>query len=163
MIVFGSSGAKNVPDGFSYDQAWEQIVQAMQIAAPIAAEHGITIVIEPLNKKEANIVLTGAEGLKLAREIDRPSVQLLIDYYHMALEGESPDILLEGTRRDPAHAHLDRAGPHLSCCGGARLYAVLCEPEGHRLRRAGSASRQRRRTSRSDAVASLAVLKQLAS
>ena len=79
VIVFGSSGAKNVPDGFPYDQAWEQIVQSMRIAAPIAAEHGITIVIEPLNKKEANIVLNGAEGLKLAREINRPSVQLLID------------------------------------------------------------------------------------
>ena len=95
VIVFGSSGAKNVPEGFPYDRAWEQIVQAMRIAAPIAAQHGITIVIEPLNKKEANIVLTGAEGLKLAREIDRPSVQLLIDYYHMALENESAGILLE--------------------------------------------------------------------
>ena len=95
MIVFGSSAAKNVPEGFPYDRAWEQIVQAMRIAAPIAAQHGITIVIEPLNQKEANIVLTGAEGLKLGPR-DRPaSVQLQIDYYHMALENESPDILLE--------------------------------------------------------------------
>ena len=133
VIVFGSSGAKNVPEGFPYDHAWEQIVQAMRIAAPIAAEHGITIVIEPLNKKEANIVLNGAEGLKLAREIDRPSVQLLIDYYHMALENESPDILLEA-RDAIRHTHISTVP--------ARTYpitvepgysALLCEPEGHRL------------------------------
>jgi len=119
VIVFGSSGAKNVPEGFPYDRAWEQIVQAMRIAAPIAAEHGITIVIEPLNQKEANIVLTGAEGLKLAREIDRPSVQLLIDYYHMALENESPDILLEA-RDAIRHTHISTVP--------ARTYPVAVEP-----------------------------------
>ena len=91
----------------------------MRIAAPIAAEHGITIVIEPLNKKEANIVLNGAEGLKLAREIDRPSVQLLIDYYHMALENESPDILLEA-RDMIRHTHISTVP--------ARTYPVAVEP-----------------------------------
>jgi sugar phosphate isomerase/epimerase len=119
VIVFGSSGAKNVPEGFPYDRAWEQIVQSMRIAAPIAAEHGITIVIEPLNQKEANIVLNGAEGLKLAREIDRPSVQLLIDYYHMALENESPDILLEA-RDAIRHTHISTVP--------ARTYPISADP-----------------------------------
>lgn len=119
IIVFGSAGAKNVPEGFPYEQAWAQIVHAMRIAAPIAAAHGITIVIEPLNRKEANIVLNGAEGLKLAREINRPSVQLLIDFYHMALEGESPDILL--TAGDAIrHTHISTVP--------ARAYPVAVEP-----------------------------------
>lgn len=119
VIVFGSSGAKNVPEGFPYDQAWQQIVQAMHIAAPIAAEHGITIVIEPLNKKEANIVLNGAEGLKLAQDIDRPSVQLLIDFYHMALENESPDILLKAGSAIQ-HTHISTVP--------ARTYPVTVDP-----------------------------------
>jgi len=119
VIVFGSAGAKNVPEGFPYDQAWAQIVHAMHIAAPIAAEHGITIVIEPLNRKEANIVLTGAEGLKLMRAINRPSVQLLIDYYHMALEGESADIVLEAGDAI-RHTHISTVP--------ARTYPVRIEP-----------------------------------
>jgi D-psicose/D-tagatose/L-ribulose 3-epimerase len=162
VIVFGSSGAKNVPDGFPYDRAWEQIVHSMRIAAPIAAEHGITIVIEPLNQKEANIVLTGAEGLKLAREIDRPSVQLLIDYYHMALENESPDILLEA-RDAIRHTHIATVP--------ARTYPVAVEP-GYlpffaNLKAIGYQGRvsieAKTENFEEDAAAALAVLKRLAS
>ena len=160
MIVFGSSGAKNVPEGFPYDQAWQQIVQAMQIAAPIAAQHGITIVIEPLNKKEANIVLNGAEGLRLAREIDRPSVQLLIDFYHMALEGESPDILLAAGDAI-RHTHISTAP--------ARTYPITAEP-GYlpffaNLKAIGYGGRisveARTDNFQADAAAALAVLRQL--
>jgi D-psicose/D-tagatose/L-ribulose 3-epimerase len=162
VIVFGSSGAKNVPEGFPYDRAWKQIVRSMQIAAPIAAEHGITIVIEPLNQKEANIVLTGAEGLKLAREIDRPSVQLLIDYYHMALENESPDILLEA-RDAIRHTHIATVP--------ARTYPVAVEP-GYlpffaNLKAIGYQGRvsieAKTENFEEDAAAALAVLKRLAS
>ena len=162
VIVFGSSGAKNVPDDFPYDRAWEQIVQAMRIAAPIATQHGITIVIEPLNKKESNIVLTGAEGLKLAQEIDRPSVQLLVDYYHMALENESPDILLKagGAIR---HIHISTVP--------ARTYPVAIEPGylpffanlksiGYRGRVSIEAKTE---NFESDAAAALTVLKRLTS
>jgi D-psicose/D-tagatose/L-ribulose 3-epimerase len=162
VIVFGSSGAKNVPEGFPYDRAWEQIVQAMRIAAPVAARHGITIVIEPLNRKEANIVLTGAEGLKLAHEIDRPSVQLLIDYYHMALENESPDILLEA-RDAIRHVHVSTVP--------ARTYPIAIEP-GYlpffaNLKSIGYQGRvsveAKTESFESDAAAALEVLKQLAS
>ncbi len=162
MIVFGSSGAKNVPESFPYDRAWEQIVQAMRIAAPIAAQYGITIVIEPLNQKEANIVLSGAEGLKLAREIDRPSVQLLIDYYHMALENESPDILLEA-RDAIRHTHISTVP--------TRAYPIAVEP-GYlpffaNLKAIGYGGRvsieAKSENFEEDAAAALAVLRQLAS
>jgi sugar phosphate isomerase/epimerase len=160
VIVFGSSGAKNVPEGFPYDQAWAQIVKAMHIAAPIAAEHGITIVIEPLNKKEANIVLNGAEGLKLAQDIDRPSVQLLIDFYHMALENESPDILLKAGDAIQ-HTHISTVP--------ARTYPVTVDP-GYlpffaNLKAIGYQGRvsveARTDSFYEDAKAALAVLKQL--
>lgn len=160
VIVFGSAGAKNVPEGFPHDQAWQQIVQAMRIAAPIADAHGITIVIEPLNRKEANIVLTGAEGLKLARDIDRPSVQLLIDYYHMMLENESADILLEA-REAIRHIHIASVP--------ARTYPVAIEPGFlpffANLKAIGYAGRvsieARTDNFQADAAAALKVLKQL--
>lgn len=95
VIVFGSSDAKNVPPGYSHSDAWRQIVELLQTLGPIAAKLGITIVIEPLNRRESNIVCTAAEGLKLAREVAHPNIQLLIDYYHLRLESEDPGIVLE--------------------------------------------------------------------
>jgi sugar phosphate isomerase/epimerase len=87
-IVFGSSGAKNVPAGFPMSLAWNQIVALLKRLGPMAAQRSITIAIEPINKTEANIVTLAAEGLRLAREVDHPSVQLLIDFYHLAMEKE---------------------------------------------------------------------------
>lgn len=107
IIVFGSSSAKNVPAGFPMTRAWAQIVEALRMVDPIAGEYGITIVIEPLNRRESNIVLTGREGLALARQVDRPQIKLLVDYYHMTMEDESPDILLEAAS-EVRHIHFAR-------------------------------------------------------
>ncbi len=95
IIVFGSSGAKNVPAGFPYPTAWAQIVALLQALGPIAEHHGVTIAIEHLNKRESNIVTLAAEGLKLAREVGHDSVQLLIDYYHLTRENEKWDVISE--------------------------------------------------------------------
>ena len=58
LIVFGSSDARNMPQGFPKEVAGKQIVELLQHLGPVAAQHGITIAIEPLNRQESNI-LTG--------------------------------------------------------------------------------------------------------
>lgn len=47
VIVFGSSGAKNVPEGFPYDRAFGQIADALRMIDTYAASAGIHIAIEP--------------------------------------------------------------------------------------------------------------------
>jgi D-psicose/D-tagatose/L-ribulose 3-epimerase len=93
-IVFGSSGAKNVPAGFDMRAAWRQIVELLQAIGPLAQARSITIAIEPLNRQESNIVNRAAEGLKLAREVNHPHIQLLVDYYHLMMEHESPEVVI---------------------------------------------------------------------
>jgi D-psicose/D-tagatose/L-ribulose 3-epimerase len=95
VIVFGSSGAKNVPAGFDHRAAWRQIVELLRRLGPMAASRGLAIAIEPLNKTESNIVNLAAEGLRLAAEVAHPHVGLLVDYYHLAMEREAPAILVE--------------------------------------------------------------------
>ena len=107
-IVFGSADAKNVPAGYSHEDAWGQIVELLQALGPIAGNYGITIAIEPLNTRESNIVCTAKEGLKLAREVNHPNVQLLIDYYHLRQANEDPAIVLEA---GSAIRHLHFAEP----------------------------------------------------
>jgi len=103
IVVFGSSGAKNVPAGFSMDAAWRQIVELLRQLGPMAADRGLTIAIEPLNRGESNIVNLASEGLKLEREVDHPGVRLLIDYYHLAIEKEDPGIAVQA---GPALRHV---------------------------------------------------------
>jgi sugar phosphate isomerase/epimerase len=73
--------------------------------APLARSRGITIAIEPLRHQETNIINTAREGLALVKAVDQPEIQLLVDYYHLAEEGESADILLEAGKAI-VHTHI---------------------------------------------------------
>ncbi|MBS4201412.1 sugar phosphate isomerase/epimerase [Bacillus sp. FJAT-49732] len=87
-IVFGSGGARSFPDGFSCERAEEQILQFLSLVADNAEPLGITIVIEPLNKKESNMINSVIEAEELAKKINRESIQILADFYHMDEENE---------------------------------------------------------------------------
>ncbi len=109
-IVFGSGGARNVPDGFDRSQAVEQITDFLQLIAPMAAKRKITIVIEPLNKSECNIINTVAEGMTYVKRVDHPNIQCLVDSYHFWLEDE-PLANLEAAMPWIKHVHVaDRDG-----------------------------------------------------
>jgi sugar phosphate isomerase/epimerase len=69
----------------------------------MAAQRGLTIAIEPINRQEANIVTLASEGLRLAREVNDPHIQLLVDFYHLMMEKEDFGILAEA---GPALRHV---------------------------------------------------------
>ena len=108
VVVFGSGGARRVPDGFAKDEAFKQLVDFGRRAAAEGRTHGITITIEPLRRQETNINNTAGEGLALVEAIDHPNFQLMIDFYHLASEQEDPAIVLRAKDR---LRHLHVANP----------------------------------------------------
>jgi sugar phosphate isomerase/epimerase len=109
IVVFGSGGARRVPDGFPKDEAFRQLVDFGKRIAPEARARGITVAIEPLRREETNIVNSAAEGLDLVKAIDDPNVQLMIDFYHLASEREDPAIV---SRAKDYIRHLHIANPN---------------------------------------------------
>jgi D-psicose/D-tagatose/L-ribulose 3-epimerase len=108
IVVFGSGGARRVPDGFPKEEAFRQLVEFGRRAAREARANGITIAIEPLRKQETNIINTAAEGLDLVNAIADPNFELMIDFYHLASEQEDPAIVL---RAKDHIRHLHMANP----------------------------------------------------
>jgi len=109
IVVFGSGGARRVPDGFPPDEAFQQLVEFGRRVAAAAQRRRITVVIEPLRKQETNIVNSANEGLTLVQAINEPAFQLMIDFFHLASEHEDPAIVL----RAGAHLrHLHMANPN---------------------------------------------------
>ena len=104
IIVWGSAGSRNVPDGYSRDLAWEQIKTFLHYAGDIAGARNLIVAIEPLRKQESNIINTGAEALRLVHEVNHPHVKMIIDYYHLRVEKEDPDILRKA-RAEIVHLH----------------------------------------------------------
>jgi D-psicose/D-tagatose/L-ribulose 3-epimerase len=109
IIVWGSAGSRNVPEGYSRDQAWQQIKTFLGMAGDLAKSRKIVIAIEPLRKQESNIINSGAEALRLVREVNHPNVKMIIDYYHLRQENEDPEIMVQA--RD-AIVHLHFANPN---------------------------------------------------
>ena len=118
VIVLGSPKSKNVPEGYPMDKAWSQLVELLKSIDLLVRAKGITIVIEPLCKLESNIINTAAEGLRLARAVDRENIKLLVDYYHLVMEKEDPEILL---RAGSYIKHVHFANP------AGRVYPIEAE------------------------------------
>lgn len=105
IVVFGSSGARNVPAGFPLTAAWDQLRDLLRHLGPLAEHRGITLALEHLNRQESNILNTVAECWRLAQEVAHPRVRLLIDAYHLLVEGEPLAILAE-VGSAIAHVHV---------------------------------------------------------
>ena len=120
VIVFGSPRSRNVPEGYSMDKAWSQLVALLRLVDPLAGAKGLTVVIEPLCKLESNIINTAGEGLQLSRAVDRGNIKLLVDYYHLVMEEEDPEIV---SRAGVSIQHVHFANPD------GRVYPVEAEDD----------------------------------
>ena len=108
MLVFGSSKAKHVPDGFSREKAWDQLYEVGNLFADTAAKYGQMVVVEPLSYTEVNIVNTVQEGAEYSRTLNRDNFKLLVDFYHFD-HNEEDWASLERNKDLLIHAHIATA------------------------------------------------------
>jgi sugar phosphate isomerase/epimerase len=90
FIVFGSSGARALRDGWPKEQADTQFVALLKRMGPLAEKHGVTVVVEQLQTSECNYINHLGEAAKLIREAGHPHIRVLADLYHMARVGDTP-------------------------------------------------------------------------
>ena len=65
---------------------WDRAVASLKAAAAYAAECGVRLAVEPLNRFETDLVNTVDQGLGLVRDIGADNVGLLLDTFHMNIE-----------------------------------------------------------------------------
>ncbi len=98
-IVFGSGGARRIPEGVSPEQGRATLVRKLrEIICPMAAEYGILIAIEPLRYEESNILNSVHEAVEVMNEVGHKNLKVLADLYHMVCVEEEFEYLsgLEG-------------------------------------------------------------------
>ena len=86
IIVFGSGGARNIPEGGDRMVTWKNLERFLTLCSDVAADTPVAIAIEPLNRSECNIVNSVAEGMDLVRAVGRPNIAVLSDLYHVDVE-----------------------------------------------------------------------------
>ena len=68
---------------------WKNSVEGMQILAPIAAQYGIDLGMEVLNRFENHILNTAEEGVAFVKEVGMDNVKVMLDTFHMNIEESS--------------------------------------------------------------------------
>ena len=75
---------------------WKRAVTGLREAAKMAADAGVTLALEPLNRFETDLVNTAEQVVRLIDEIGSPAVGVHLDTFHMNIEEHS---ILEAIRR----------------------------------------------------------------
>jgi sugar phosphate isomerase/epimerase len=118
IIVFGSGGARKCPEGFDQRRAFSQLAEVGRLAADAASPYGITIALEPLNRKETNMINSLGEALELVKTVSRDNFKIIADIYHILTEDEPPKAIL--------------------ACGGYIVHTHIATKEGRRFPHEGN-------------------------
>lgn len=110
-LVFGSSGARRIPDGMSLEEGRAQIVDFLKnLVVPVAEKYNLPVAIEPLRPEECNAINTVADGVEIAKRVDSPYVKVLADVAHMFVQNESMESLHD-FKGWVVHAHTSNPDP----------------------------------------------------
>jgi sugar phosphate isomerase/epimerase len=137
LMVFGSGTARSAPDGFPMDRAHVQIRDFLLMCGDLAEARDLRVVIEPQNYTDTNMLHTVPQAVLLAQEINRPNVQVMADFFHMCLNDEPMEDLVDNAAY-LIHAHIadpGRGRPVTSVDDHAQFFDAL-----HRARYEGRVS-----------------------
>ncbi len=105
MILFGAhfgapaiigSMQGNVLPGSNREETMERLFHGLEILQKKASDEGVTLIYEPLNRYETNLLNTLKAGIEFLKKNDLKNVRLLADLFHMNIEEDSlTEIILE--------------------------------------------------------------------
>jgi len=105
VMVIGSPKSRNLLPGVTRDDAMRYAREVFTPCLELAAQHKITLAIEPLGPKETDFLNTAAEGIELIERINHPNFRLHLDVKAMSSEPTPiPDIIKQSARH-LAHFH----------------------------------------------------------
>lgn len=160
IVVFGSGKCRTCPLDVKFLDAYKRLVEVCRLTGEIAGKYGIKVVIEPLSRKETNMICTVAEGAVLQQDVANENVGLLADYFHICANAD--DVNSIAVIKDLDHIHI--------ASGNGRRYPLPGDGESYdalfaALRAAGYNARMsiegKTENIAQDGKAALAYMKQL--
>lgn len=91
--------------GRSADE-WRRAVANFKEAGRIAADNGVTVAVEPLNRFETYVLNTAADTAALLEEVGSANLGILLDVFHANIEEKSIAEAIRACGRRLAHVHV---------------------------------------------------------
>lgn len=87
--AYSAVGKRRKIPGEQRRREWDLAVAGLAAAGKMAADHGVTMAIEPINRFETDLVNTSQQVKQMIRDIDLPSVRIHLDTFHMHIEEQN--------------------------------------------------------------------------
>jgi sugar phosphate isomerase/epimerase len=94
------------PKGQAPEQSMDYLVEALRACTSAAAQEGVRLALEPLNRYETDLIHTTAEGLALLDRVGAENLGLLLDTFHMNIEEPSIEQSLSACGPRLFHFHV---------------------------------------------------------
>ncbi len=98
-VIYSAIGRKI--DRIPGERYWDRAAKGLKQVARVAADLGVTIGIEPINRYETFLINTCEQAMRLRKMIDEPNVAIHPDAYHMNIE------------ENDFYAPLKKVAPHI--------------------------------------------------
>lgn len=109
---------------------WETAVARLRPVMAYAAERGVRVAIEPINRYETDFIHTAADGMRLIADLGYANVGLMLDLFHMNIEEPSIEDGLRLAADRLWHVHIADSGRRFPGSGHLdfdRIFAALEE------------------------------------
>jgi D-psicose/D-tagatose/L-ribulose 3-epimerase len=120
------TGAAPTPD------EWGRAVAALRVVGQVAADAGVRLAIEPLNRFETYFLNTAADARRLVTEVGNPAIGILLDAFHLNIEEKDIPAAILQTGPLLYHVHCSENDRGVIGSGHIPWPAIL-----HALRRIG--------------------------
>jgi D-psicose/D-tagatose/L-ribulose 3-epimerase len=85
---------------------WDLAVSGLRGICHDAADFGLSVAIEPINRFETDMVNTVDDALRMVREIDHPAAKMMIDSFHMTIEESDLGAAIRAAGTDLIHVQV---------------------------------------------------------
>ncbi|MFT3948634.1 MAG: sugar phosphate isomerase/epimerase [Agriterribacter sp.] len=126
--LYSAVGRADFETPEDYKKQWDLVVKHLKALAGYAQKANVTLCLEPLNRFETDFINTCDQVLKLANDIDHPSVGVHLNTFHMNIEekNQAKAILKAGSKLKHFHAcGTDRGTPGNDSLNWTEIFKAL--------------------------------------
>jgi D-psicose/D-tagatose/L-ribulose 3-epimerase len=105
LILTPNPVAKTRPLAKVEDE-WKWAVESVRRAGERAAQAGLLIAVEPINRYETYLINSCDRALQFIREVNLPSVKMMLDTFHVNIEEPSPVASFRRAGPNLVHVHV---------------------------------------------------------
>lgn len=107
---------------------WNTVVANLRMLCDDAAEVGVKLAIEPLNRYETDFINTCGQALELIKDVNRDALHVHLDVFHMNIEEKDPGLAILKAGKKLALLHAcgsDRGTPGGDQINWERVFVAL--------------------------------------